>query len=747
MVRSLNGLSTGSVRSLNGLNVDTITADLPVLITNRNITLKGLNGLGTAGQIIKVNSGANGLEYANETDTVNTFSSPLVLTGSNVKLGTLTDFGTTGQIIKSTGTGLQYANETDTVYTVATPLSLSGGNEISITQSKFTTATDFFDADFIPFFKTEGGLFKKIQRLAFLTNINYLGVSPIVKNNTSFSYELDFTGLTANGDTITDASEFLISTDAAKTIKSLTYLNLKNAIYSTFNIGTVPPVLITTDRTISLDMSPLSFSTGLNGNDEFLFSLPGGSNWRRITFSTLASLISSQSAVNVNDFGTGTQTGTRTLGNATYNTIIQGALPIVFSTGTSSNNCVLKLNNVNSSVANFANNAIVGFFSLSGVDRVYLGNATNDSELFSDLTFGKKLNCSFGDGNFLFGVSNARIRIASGSNAVNPVIEIFSENTAGVAHGAFIFGDISNDLNLTTQDASRFTVILNQLKPTNSLHLTNLSSSGTVAMKYYFGSSTTSTSTVAWRNQINSNGNYHWDFATNTAGAGNWATKGFINFSVTGVPQMNFTGQHRCVPLEENLYDNVNDYIGYVVETTGQYNSINFEEEEQETILEDTIEGHIDIKTNEWIDEQIVYTPIKKKIGKMINSNEPTINEAQPIIRLTTTAKSKKVYGVISSSEDGLNRTFSSGCFVSDLGERNDNRLFINSIGEGGIKCCNQNGNIENGDLLCSSDIAGIAMKQDTDFIMNYTIGKATQDYNFIDSEERKLIGCVYYCG
>ena len=40
------------VRSLNGLNVDTITADLPVLITNRNITLKGLNGLGTAGQVM-----------------------------------------------------------------------------------------------------------------------------------------------------------------------------------------------------------------------------------------------------------------------------------------------------------------------------------------------------------------------------------------------------------------------------------------------------------------------------------------------------------------------------------------------------------------------------------------------------------------------------------------------------------------------------------------------------------------------
>ena len=45
-----------------------------------------------------------------------------------------------------------------------------------------------------------------------------------------------------------------------------------------------------------------------------------------------------------------------------------------------------------------------------------------------------------------------------------------------------------------------------------------------------------------------------------------------------------------------------------------------------------------------------------------------------------------------------------------------------------------------------SSSTTGIACKQDTDFIMNYTIGKATQDYNFI-SNENKLIGCVYYCG
>jgi len=701
----LNFNNSGRDITNTGIRTFSNIAVLPLEITEINsitstISIKGLSGF-TANKIIKVNSGGTALEYTDETDTVYTATSPLLLSG--------TAFG--------------------------------------LSQALFTTATDFFDGDFIPYFKNEGTQFRKIERSVFLTNVNYLASSPLVKNTSTFTYELDFSGLSANGDVLADASEFLISTDAAKTIKSLTYLNLKNAIYSTFNIGTLDPVKITTDRVISLDMSPLLFSTGLNGNDEFLFSLPGGSNWKRIQFSTLSSLITASSGANVNDFGTGSQTGTRTLGNTTYNTVIQGANPIVITTVNASNNCVLKLNNTNCSVSNSAGNAIAGFFSLSGVDRVYLGNSTNDSELFSDLTFAKKLNASFGDGNFLFGDSNARVRISSGLNSVNPVVEIFSKNTSNVAHGAFIFGDISNDLSLTTQDASRFTVILNQLKPTNSIHLTNLDSTGTVAMKYYFGSSTTSTSTVAWRNQINSNGNYHFDFATNTAGSGNWSTKGFVNFSVVGVPQMNYTSQHRCIPQNSDLYNNVNDYIGYIVEATGEYNSINFEEEEEDTILEDKIEGHFDIKNNEWIEEQIIHTPIKKKIGKMITTNEPTINESQPIVRLTTTAKSKTVYGVISSGEDGEQRTFSSGAFVTDLGLRNDDRLFINSGGEGGILVCNENGNIENGDYLCSSSISGIAMKQDDDLLHNYTIAKSTMDYNFIDSNERKLIGCSYHCG
>ena len=210
---------------------------------------------------------------------------------------------------------------------------------------------------------------------------------------------------------------------------------------------------------------------------------------------------------------------------------------------------------------------------------------------------------------------------------------------------------------------------------------------------------------------------------------------------------MNFTGQHRCIPAEEELYSDVSNYIGMVVEATGQYNSIDFASGEEETVLEDIIEGHFDVVSGVWVDEVVTRTPTIKRTASMITTDEPSINESQPVVRLTSAAKSKRVYGVISSGEDGENRTYNSGAFVSDLGKRDDNRLFINSLGEGGILVCNGNGNIENGDYLCSSSTPGIAMRQDDDLLHSYTIAKSTMDYVFVDGAERKLIGCTYHCG
>ena len=118
---------------------------------------------------------------------------------------------------------------------------------------------------------------------------------------------------------------------------------------------------------------------------------------------------------------------------------------------------------------------------------------------------------------------------------------------------------------------------------------------------------------------------------------------------------------------------------------------------------------------------------------------------------LSNQYKDKRIFGVISDGIDNeLNgeKHYKVGAFTSVIHSNvNDNRLFINSVGEGAILVTDICGNIENGDLLCSSSITGLAMKQDDDLVRNYTIGKATQDYIFTSNTDYKLIGCCYYCG
>ena len=150
-------------------------------------------------------------------DAVVTAQTPLILSGGRptipptYNLSTLSGYGTSGQIIRSTGIALQYDSEA--VYTTGNVLQLVG-TEFSVNQASFATVNnDFAESDFIPYFKADGVTFRKITRLALLENINYLAASPIVKNNLTFTYELDFTGLSTNDDVITDTSEFIISTD------------------------------------------------------------------------------------------------------------------------------------------------------------------------------------------------------------------------------------------------------------------------------------------------------------------------------------------------------------------------------------------------------------------------------------------------------------------------------------------------------------------------------------------------------
>ena len=121
-----------------------------------------------------------------------------------------------------------------------------------------------------------------------------------------------------------------------------------------------------------------------------------------------------------------------------------------------------------------------------------------------------------------------------------------------------------------------------------------------------------------------------------------------------------------------------------------------------------------------------------------------TIEDALPEIELSRTKKDKRVFGVLGMASRNNSRP---------------ERMIINSVGEGAIWVSNANGNIENGDYIQSSDYLGYGEKQDSEFLANYTVAKATINCDFqLDSplyECREIedgiriafIACSYHCG
>jgi hypothetical protein len=179
--------------------------------------------------------------------------------------------------------------------------------------------------------------------------------------------------------------------------------------------------------------------------------------------------------------------------------------------------------------------------------------------------------------------------------------------------------------------------------------------------------------------------------------------------------QLNFTGQHRNIP-STNIED-YQDKEGLIVVSVGAY------------------------------------------------SNGIAINEALPNVELSSARNQKSAFGVVSSTEDAEENTreYSNGIFVSVFEKpENDNRLIINSVGEGGIWVCNINGNLENGDYITTCEVPGFGMKQDDDLLHNYTVAKITCDCdfdlastNYVCEEfehngvtyKKAFVGCTYHCG
>ena len=171
--------------------------------------------------------------------------------------------------------------------------------------------------------------------------------------------------------------------------------------------------------------------------------------------------------------------------------------------------------------------------------------------------------------------------------------------------------------------------------------------------------------------------------------------------------------------------------------------------------------GQHRVKYDEYSDDKIGLIVISK--GVFFNLNKcvsPTINDSLPEVQLCNTPQDKRVFGVISNREDSGSRKHAVGNFVS-MYDKTDgiDRVFINSLGEGSVWVCSANGNIQNGDYITSSQLAGYGQRQNDDVLHNWTVAKSTQDCNFANLPSwiatrmidegyiGAFIGCTYHCG
>ncbi len=112
----------------------------------------------------------------------------------------------------------------------------------------------------------------------------------------------------------------------------------------------------------------------------------------------------------------------------------------------------------------------------------------------------------------------------------------------------------------------------------------------------------------------------------------------------------------------------------------------------------------------------------KVEVGQLVVSSGLTKNNLV-IVEPSTKLKQKNIYGVVENILDG-----------------GDDIAFVKCVGQGKLSVI---GPIESGDLITSSNIKGVGIKQDSDIIYNYTLAKALEKSN---ETGKKLILVQFLC-
>ncbi|MEA3357973.1 MAG: hypothetical protein U9R17_00945 [Thermodesulfobacteriota bacterium] len=106
-----------------------------------------------------------------------------------------------------------------------------------------------------------------------------------------------------------------------------------------------------------------------------------------------------------------------------------------------------------------------------------------------------------------------------------------------------------------------------------------------------------------------------------------------------------------------------------------------------------------------------------------------SISSTLPTVALSNSAKDKKVFGVLVSETPLPEDHWYKGIEGERFG-------IVNALGEGRVWVSNINGNIQAGDYITTSNIAGYGQMQDDDLLHSYTLGKSTENIDWDSVEE-----------
>lgn len=138
--------------------------------------------------------------------------------------------------------------------------------------------------------------------------------------------------------------------------------------------------------------------------------------------------------------------------------------------------------------------------------------------------------------------------------------------------------------------------------------------------------------------------------------------------------------------------------------------------------------------------------------------NKSSVSETISRVQLTTTAESKKVYGVFVRSIPFPDYVVDGDIHISIAGLNNLNQtdyetilagytlLGVNGVGEGQINVCSANGDFEVGDFICTSAVPGKGQRYDGND-MRVVVAKCLEPVDWsTEPETTKMVACIYMC-